>query len=157
MLETHVQAAFVVGLPFANSEGYDFCANNITQSLSNIGGTMLGHRLTPPPDEVYSLQRKLAGAFLLMRRTLKVSARQKEISCTLGMRDTVVTSALIEHRAKVYLQHKVKQEEQFRQWKANHENQLKQVIRSTRWTSLCAAIVPNFHPPMRSYEVKNRT
>lgn len=64
MLEAHVQAAFVVGLPFAKPGGYDFRANNITQSLSNIGGTMLRHRLTPPPDEVYSLHRKLAGAFL---------------------------------------------------------------------------------------------
>ncbi|KAI3514719.1 hypothetical protein L1887_13367 [Cichorium endivia] len=64
MLEAHVQAGFVVGLPFANPGGYDFRANNITQSLSNIGGTMLRHRLTPPPDEVYSLHRKLAGAFL---------------------------------------------------------------------------------------------
>ncbi|KAI3745678.1 hypothetical protein L6452_08082 [Arctium lappa] len=64
MLEAHVQAAFVVGLPFANPGGYDFRANNITQSLSNIGATMLRHRLTPPPDEAYSLHRKLAGAFL---------------------------------------------------------------------------------------------
>ncbi|KAJ0910497.1 putative ABC-type Cd(2+) transporter [Helianthus annuus] len=64
MLDAHVQAAFVVGLPFAKPGDYDFRANNITQSLSNIGGTMLRHRLTPPPDEVYSLHRKLAGAFL---------------------------------------------------------------------------------------------
>lgn len=64
MLEAHVQAAFVVGLPFAKPEDYDFRANNITQSVSNVGGTMLRHRLTPPPDEVYSLHRKLAGAFL---------------------------------------------------------------------------------------------
>lgn len=64
MLDAHVQAAFIVGLPFAKPGGYDFCANNITQSISNLGATMLRHRLTPPPDEAYSLHRKLSGAFL---------------------------------------------------------------------------------------------
>lgn len=64
MLDAHVQAAFIVGMPFAKPGGYDFCANNITQSISNLGATMLRHRLTPPPDEAYSLHRKLSGAFL---------------------------------------------------------------------------------------------
>ncbi|KAL7227035.1 hypothetical protein ACSBR1_021996 [Camellia fascicularis] len=64
MLEAHVQAAFVVGLPFSKTGGYDFRSTNITQSVSNLGATMLRHRLTPPPDEVYSLHRKLSGAFL---------------------------------------------------------------------------------------------
>lgn len=64
MLEAHVQAGFVVGLPFSRLGGYDFRSTNITQSISNLGATMLKHRLTPPPDEVYSLHRKLSGAFL---------------------------------------------------------------------------------------------
>ncbi|KAM3358234.1 protein ABC transporter 1, mitochondrial [Capsicum galapagoense] len=64
MTETHVQAGLVVGLPFSKPGGYDFRANNITQSISNLGATMLRHRLTPPPEEAYSLHRKLSGAFL---------------------------------------------------------------------------------------------
>ncbi|KAF8401198.1 hypothetical protein HHK36_012129 [Tetracentron sinense] len=64
MLEAHSQAGFVVGLPFSKSGGYDFRSTNITQSISNLGATMLKHRLTPPPDEAYSLHRKLSGAFL---------------------------------------------------------------------------------------------
>lgn len=64
MLEAHVQAAFIVGLPFSKAGGYDFRSSNITQSISNLGATMLRHRLTPPPDEAYSLHRKLSGAFL---------------------------------------------------------------------------------------------
>lgn len=64
MLDAHVQAAFVVGLPFSKPGLYDFRAANITQSVSNLGATMLRHRKTPPPDEAYSLHRKLSGAFL---------------------------------------------------------------------------------------------
>ncbi|XP_039168750.1 protein ABC transporter 1, mitochondrial isoform X1 [Eucalyptus grandis] len=64
MLDAHVQGGFVVGLPFSKPGGYDFQSTNITQSISNLGATMLRHRLTPPPDEAYSLHRKLSGAFL---------------------------------------------------------------------------------------------
>ncbi|KAL6954408.1 mitochondrial chaperone [Sarracenia purpurea var. burkii] len=64
MVDAHVQAAFIVGLPFSKSGVYDFRSTNITQSISSLGATMLRHRLTPPPDEAYSLHRKLSGAFL---------------------------------------------------------------------------------------------
>ncbi|TKY52390.1 AarF domain-containing protein kinase 4 [Spatholobus suberectus] len=64
MLDAHVQAGFIVGLPFSRPGRFDFRSTNITQSISHLGATMLKHRLTPPPDEAYSLHRKLSGAFL---------------------------------------------------------------------------------------------
>ncbi|KAJ7537100.1 hypothetical protein O6H91_12G097200 [Diphasiastrum complanatum] len=64
MLDAHTEAALVVGLPFSNFGGHDFHFNNLTRRVSDLGATMLRHRLTPPPEEVYSLHRKLSGTFL---------------------------------------------------------------------------------------------
>ena len=100
MNEAHVAAALQVGRPFSaeaaeivsgdvddavNEEGdaekekgpalpvYDFGqARRLTSDVARQGRVMLEHRLTPPPEEGYSLHRRLSGAFLAC---IKLKAR----------------------------------------------------------------------------------
>lgn len=78
MLKAHVDSILTLAEPFVESapQIYDFNGQTVTDRVRNNIGLMLKERLAPPPEETYSLHRKLSGAFLLCARLRsKVKAR----------------------------------------------------------------------------------
>lgn len=76
MLEAHKLSGYCLGEPFQSYEPYDFKSSRITSRISEHGSVFLKHRLTPPPEEVYTLHRKLAGAYnLCIKLGAKISCR----------------------------------------------------------------------------------
>lgn len=65
MLGAHKLSGFTVGEPFHRDEPFDFQASQISTRMGEHTSVFLRHRLTPPPEEVYTLHRKLAGAYML--------------------------------------------------------------------------------------------
>ena len=65
MLRAHKLSGFTVGEPFWEDKPFDFRGSNISERMGEHTSVFLKHRLTPPPEEVYTLHRKLAGAYML--------------------------------------------------------------------------------------------
>jgi aarF domain-containing kinase len=71
MLTAHVDSILTLAEPFDSGrtgDYYDFKDQTITDRVREKIGLMVRERLAPPPEETYSLHRKLSGAFLLCAR-----------------------------------------------------------------------------------------
>ncbi|XP_068617543.1 atypical kinase COQ8B, mitochondrial isoform X1 [Battus philenor] len=80
MEETHVDTVMIMGEVFT-SEGsgeFDFGTQQTTRRIQALVPTILTHRLCPPPEEIYSLHRKLSGVFLLCSK-LKVKMNCRDM------------------------------------------------------------------------------
>ncbi|KAG0682667.1 hypothetical protein C6P40_001093 [Pichia californica] len=81
MTNAHVDSILVLGEPFRGNNDdtiYDFEHQTITDRVRTNIKLMLNERLTPPPEETYSLHRKLSGAYLLCAR-MKAKFHAKKI------------------------------------------------------------------------------
>ncbi|KAL4941443.1 hypothetical protein BDV06DRAFT_194509 [Aspergillus oleicola] len=80
MVDAHVSSILTLAEPFMDSspDVYDFHDQTITERVKELIPVMIRERLAPPPEETYSLHRKLSGAFLLCAR-LGSQVRCKEL------------------------------------------------------------------------------
>uniref|UniRef100_A0A069DW72 ABC1 atypical kinase-like domain-containing protein n=1 Tax=Panstrongylus megistus TaxID=65343 RepID=A0A069DW72_9HEMI len=66
MEEAHVDTVMILGEVFSDrNPEFDFARQDTTRRITKLVPTILHHRLCPPPEEIYSLHRKLSGVFLL--------------------------------------------------------------------------------------------
>ncbi|CAN8000528.1 unnamed protein product [Ixodes hexagonus] len=78
MERAHIDAVMILGEAFSREGEFNFGTQDTTRRIQSLVPVMLQHRLTPPPEETYSLHRKLSGIFLLCGK-LRANINCKEL------------------------------------------------------------------------------
>lgn len=68
MIEHHLNSILTIGEPLRFEGKYNFGAQQMTKKVYVSIPIMLKNRLKAPPEEVYSLHRKLSGSYLACMR-----------------------------------------------------------------------------------------
>ena len=68
LLDAQISSVLVIGEPFATEEPFDFGNQNLASRIYDKLPVLLGQRLKPPPQIVYSLHRMLIGGYLMCMR-----------------------------------------------------------------------------------------
>ncbi|XP_069983392.1 uncharacterized protein Coq8 isoform X3 [Penaeus vannamei] len=68
MIDAHIDAVMILGEAFQEDKLFHFGAQDTTYRIQHLVPVMLSHRMCAPPEESYSLHRKMSGVFLLCAR-----------------------------------------------------------------------------------------
>ena len=81
----HVDSVMIIGESIRYPGKFNFGTQSVTKKIHNLVPVMLRHRLKPPPEEIYSLHRKLSGLFLLFTKLkAEINCRQIFEETTIG-------------------------------------------------------------------------
>ena len=96
-LNPHCEALFAVARPFAEDRDFDFGAQDMTRVVYKEMPKMMKKRLQSPPHEVYSLHRKLSGAYLVC---IKLGAR---VNCRRLLEDAIRRASQVDTEERFQL------------------------------------------------------
>lgn len=76
MEDAHCNAVLILAEVFSSDTAFDFGRQDTTLRIQKLIPTIVAERLCPPPEEIYSLHRKLSGVFLLCAKLkVKITCR----------------------------------------------------------------------------------